>query len=138
MSRRRLWLLLGLAAVATVVAPETRANPEMLTGYASAYAPQVMEDVVRFRLENRLWRHIPPSRWIYADGYIATNNCRQVGLMVTLIDPAGEAHEVLVADCAGRDSTRWMTENRIIAELDWQMWERLTAAHGRPLEVGLR
>lgn len=58
--------------------------------------------------------------------------------MTTMVDPAGVEHDVLIADCAGHDSTRWMTENRIIAELDWEMWAMLTAAHGRPLEVGLR
>ncbi len=111
---------------------------EMVVGYASAYAPEVMEEVVRFRMENGFWRNTPPPRWVHADGYIATNDCAQVGLMATLVGPTGDEYEVLIADCAGHDSTLWMTENRIVAELDWGLWELLTAAHGRPLEVGLR
>ncbi len=60
--------------------------------------------------------------------------------MMTLIDPAGREYLVLVADCGGDSDggADWMTANRVIAELDWQLWQRLTAAHGRPLEVGLR
>jgi hypothetical protein len=58
--------------------------------------------------------------------------------MADLIDPAGKVWRVLIADCAGHDSTRWMTINRIAAELDWELWTELTATHGKPLEVGLR
>jgi hypothetical protein len=133
----RLLLLAALLALALLIAPET-GRAEHLTGWASAYAPGVFREVVYYRLEHGLWRHIPPSRWIYADGYAATNDCSQVGQMATLLDPAGNEYDVLIADCAGRDSTRWMSENRIVVELDWDLWTALTAAHGKPLEVALK
>lgn len=129
---------LTLAALILWPAPAAP-DPPGVTGYASAYAPGVFREVVNYRLDNRLWRNIPPSRWIYADGYVATNDCAQVGLMLTLIDPAGQTYDVLVADCGGDDGgAAWMTANNIIAELDWNLWTRLVAEHGRPLRVTLR
>jgi hypothetical protein len=133
---RRLLPAAALVALALVIAPET-SRGENMTGWASAYAPGRFEEVVAYRLENRLWRNTPPSEWIYADGYIATNNCSQVGRMAWLVDPAGNEYRVLIGDCAGHDSTRWMTENGIAAELDWRLWERLTTEHGKPLRVGI-
>lgn len=111
---------------------------EGVRGYASAYAPGVMENVITYRFATDLWRVPPPRDWYTTAGAIATNDCAQVGQVVTLIDPAGRQWRVLVADCAGRDSAAWMTDNRIVAELDAALWEQLTAAHGRPLEVILR
>ena len=107
-----------------------------LRGYASAYADGVMEDTIRYRLDNDLWRHTPPRDWYLSHGAIATNDCSQVGLMATLIDPAGNEYRVLVAECGGADGgAEWMSRNRIIAELDWRLWTRLTGEHGRPLEI---
>lgn len=139
--RRRLErgaLLAVMLAVALLIAPETRATSE-LRGYASAYAPGRMAEVIRYRLDNNLWRVPLRVGWYTAHGAIATNDCAQVGRMATLIDPAGNRYEVLIADCAGRDGgAEWMTTNNIVAELDWQLWERLTDRYGRPLEIGLR
>ena len=138
MTRARPALL--LVALALVIAPETRATaaPE-LRGWASAYADGRMAEVVRYRLDNDLWRTPPPRDWYTAAGQVATNDCAQVGTMATLTDPAGREWRVLVADCGGRDGgAAWMTANRIVAELDWRLWTRLTAAHGRPLEVTIR
>jgi hypothetical protein len=133
---RRLLPAAALVALALIIAPETRA--EHLTGWASAYAPGVFEDVVAYRLENRLWRNTPPSEWIYADGYIATNDCADVGRMAWLVDPAGNEHRVLIADCGGDDGgSDFMTANNIVAELDWDLWSALTTAHGKPLRVGI-
>lgn len=113
--------------------------PPGVRGWASAYAPGVMAEVVTYRNANDLWRNPLPHDWYTAAGYIATNDCSQVGQMLTLIDPAGRAYRVLVADCAGRDGgSEWMTDHDIIAELDHALWQELTAAHGRPLEVTLR
>ena len=109
-----------------------------LSGYASAYAPGVMAEVIRYRLDNDLWRHTPPRDWYTASGAIATNDCSQVGLMATLVDPAGDEYRVLIADCGGADGgADWMSRNNIIAELDWRLWTRLTTEHGRPLEIEL-
>ena len=44
-----------------------------------------------------------------------------------------------LADCAGADGEPDRFINLgIIAELDANMWRQLTAAHGRPLKIGLR
>lgn len=109
-----------------------------VTGWASAYAPGVMEATVAYRLETGNWWNIPPSRWIYADGYIAVNDCRRVGDMVA---PDGDEYAVLVADCGGPgegQGSDWMSRNNIVAELDWGLWARLTAEHGRPLAIEVR
>lgn len=116
-------------------------DPPGVRGYASAYAPGRMDEVVRYRLDNDLWRVPLPHDWYTAAGYVATNDCAQVGQMMTLIAPDGRGYRVLVADCGGPGEgvgADWMTANSIVAELDWRLWQTLTAAHGRPLEVGLR
>jgi hypothetical protein len=128
----------ALMALALLIAPEpTRADH--LTGWASAYAPGVFQEVVAFRLENQLWPQIPPSEWIYAEGYIAVADCRSVGEMATLVDPSGREWRVLIADCGERnkpgEGQDWMIANNIAAELDWEMWEQLTTTHGRPLWI---
>ncbi len=121
-----------------LIAPETRAT-SVEWGYASAYAPGVMGEVVRFRMENGIWRNPPPRDWYTAHGYVAAMDCSTVGEMRTLVDVAGREYRVLVADCAGADGPvdRFSRDN-IIVELDWSLWTRLTDLHGRPLEVGLR
>ena len=96
-------------------------EPQGITGWASAYAPGRMAEVVRWRLDNDVWRTPPPYDWYTAHGAIATNDCSQVGSMATLIDPAGRAYRVLVADCGGPGDgvgASWMTKHRIVAELD--------------------
>ena len=97
----------------TGVTPTTAA-PE-LRGWASAYAPGVMDEVIRYRLDTDTWRNPLPRDWYTAAGYVA-------GM-----------------DCAGDDGgAEWMTRHGIVAELDWDLFTRLTAIHGRPLEVTLR
>ena len=133
MTRRHLLLALFLLLFVAVDRAGSRAP---LSGYASAYAAGVMEDTIRYRLDNNLWRHTPPRDWYLAHGAIATNDCSQVGLMATLVDPAGDEYRVLVADCGGADGgAEWMSRHNIIAELDWRLWTRLTTEHGRPLEI---
>lgn len=136
--RRRLLVLLGLVGLGVVVAPETRAT-QGEWGYASAYAPGVMAEVVRFRMANDIWRNRPPRDWYMAHGAVAAMDCSRVGEMATLVDVAGREYRVLIADCAGDDgpADRFSRDN-IIVELDWGLWERLVDLHGRPLEVGLR
>lgn len=129
---------LTLMAVILWPAPAA-AEPSAVTGWASAYAPGVMAEVVTYRNAYDLWRNPLPHDWYTAAGYIATNDCSQVGQMLTLIDPDGRAYRVLVADCGGRDGgSEWMTDHDIIAELDYALWQTLTARHGRPLRVELR
>lgn len=144
MKRSIRWLVtvaLGLFILFAVPGePRTAAGEqEMLVGFASAYAPGRMAEVIRYRLDHDLWRVPPPRGWYEAHGAIATNDCAQVGEMATLIDPGGREYPVLVADCGGDDGGAvWMADNNIIAELDWNLWLRLTGEHGRPLEVMLR
>lgn len=128
---------LALALATGKVAPTSPA----VTGWASAYADGRMDDVIRWRLDTGTWRTPPPRDWYTAHGAIATNDCAQVGQMMTLIDPAGKSYEVLIADCGGAEpngGASWMTANRIVAELDWRLWTRLTGEHGKPLEVTIR
>lgn len=139
--RGRLRVALALLFLGLVIAPETGGEPVEIRGYASAYAEGVMEDVIAWRNATGTWRHPPRFDWYQSHGAVATNDCAEVGLMATLVAPGGREYRVLVADCGGDEpgaGAHWMRENNIVAELDWRLWERLTAAHGRPLEVGLR
>lgn len=135
-------LFMGLAlalGTAGMPPPAPAVNAGTASGYASAYAPGVFEATVRYRLDNDLWRVTPPRDWYTAHGYVATNDCAQVGRMATLVAPDGREYRVLVADCGGKDGgSDWMTVNNVVVEMDWRLWERLTAAHGRPLAVELR
>ena len=108
-------------------------------GYASAYAPGVMESVVAYRHEMNWWRIQPPADWYTVAGYVAAMDCSRVGEVTTMRVPDGRELPVLIADCAGDDGPADRFERLdIIAELDAGLWERLTAAHGTPLEIGLR
>lgn len=127
----------ALLALSLVVAPETRATDE-LRGWASAYSPGVMDDVIRTRFDNDWWPVTPPRNWYESHGAIAAMDCRRVGEMATLIDPAGKEYRVLIADCAGPGDPERFSRDNIIVELDARLFERLTERHGRPLEVGLR
>lgn len=109
------------------------------TGYASAYAPGVMQRVVVDRYRLSMWRNEPPRDYYAVDGFIAAMDCSRVGQTTTLYGPDGRAYSVLIADCAGADGPldRFSKMN-VIVELDGRLWAGMTAAHGRPLEVGLR
>lgn len=100
--------------------------------------PGVMEGVVRWRLDTGTWRNPPPIGWYQAAGYVATNDCNDVGRLMTLITPDSRARLVLAVDCGGPDGAEWMTENGIVVELDARLWAQLIERHGRPLEVTLR
>ena len=128
---------LALAVLLVVLAPATAAPSTR--GYASAYAVGVMEGVIRARLDNDWWPHgAPPVGWYQAAGAIAAMDCARVGSMAVVVAPDGRAYRVLVADCAGNDgpADRFSRDN-IIVELDAPLWAKLTARHGRPLEVTL-
>lgn len=131
-------LAVALAAgVVTDLLPPP-ASPEFISGYASAYAPGVMDQVVRYRLDNDVWRVDPPADWYTVHGYVAAMDCARVGEVTTLRAADGREYRVLVADCAGDDGPPDRFEKMsIIVELDWRLWEQLTAAHGRPLAVEL-
>ena len=134
-ARTAVVILLALLSLAP-----TRDTQTIEYGYASAYAENVMEATVRYRLDNGVWWNKPPHNWYEVAGYVATNDCTQVGHVVTLIAPGGREYRVLVADCGGAEpngGASWMTRNSIVAELDWKLWNRLIKEHGRPLKIGL-
>jgi hypothetical protein len=112
-----------------------------VAGWASAYDPGVMDATVAYRMEHGLWFTPPPHDWYQVAGYVAVNDCARVGEVATLVDPGGREWRVLVADCGGAEvngGAAWMTTNNIVAELDAALWQRLTAAHGRPLAIEVR
>lgn len=114
--------------------------PGYIEGYASGYAPGVMEGVVVVRFANGWWPNPPPYGWYMAQGAVAVEDCSRVGEMA-VIEIGGRRYLVLIADCGERNKPgeggHWMRENNIVVELDWRLWERLTAEHGRPLPVRL-
>lgn len=113
------------------------ASTQAESGYASAYAPGVMESTVRYRLDYGVWRNPPPHDWYVVHGYVAAMDCSRVGEMATLT-VYGRDYRVLIADCAGDDGPPDRFERMgVIVELDWKLWERLTDRHGRPLPVRL-
>ena len=138
--RGRVTSAAALLGTLLLVAPETVATTDSIeTGYASAYAPGVMEGVVRLRFEQDWWRVEPPLHWYKVAGYVAAMDCSRVGEVTTMRVPDGRELPVLIADCAGADGPAdRFARLDIIAELDAGLWERLTAAHGTPLEIGLR
>lgn len=138
MTRRLLPPLAALFTLAALIAPETRATDEV-RGWASAYAPGRMEEVIRTRFDNDWWPNPPPRGWYESAGAIAVMDCATVGQMATVIDQGGREYPVLIADCAGADGPpdRFSKDN-IIMELDAELWRRFVDEYGRPVSVGLR
>ena len=94
--------------------------------------------MVALRFEQDLCRVRPPVDWYQVAGYVAGMDCARVG-ETTTVGVAGREYRVLIADCAGADGPADRFSKRsIVLELDWRMWQRLTAEHGRPLAVELR
>ena len=137
----RLLAIPALLGLLLLIAPETAATTErrLETGFASAYAPGVMEGVVRLRFDQDWWPVEPPPHWYKVAGYVAAMDCSRVGEVTTLRVPDGRELPVLIADCAGDDGPPdRFSRLGIIVELDAGLWARLTTAHGTPLAVGLR
>lgn len=128
---------LHLLIPAATAATQKQNSLGWIEGYASAYAPTVMEGVVRVRFDNDWWPLIPPADWYTVHGYIAAMDCARVGEVATL-RVAGRDYRVLIADCAGDDGPADRFEKMgVIAELDARLWQRLTDAHGKPLAISL-
>lgn len=140
MNRRIIGPIVALLALLLLLVPETaRTTPVVETGFASAYAPGVMEGVIKLRFQEDIWRVQPPMDWYQSAGAIAVMDCSRVGEMATLFDPGGRAYLVLIADCAGADGPPdRFSKHNIILETDHRLWTTLTALHGKPLRVGLR
>ena len=128
-------LSLALLLSGPVAAEPTAAAP-WAEGWASAYAPGVMEDVIAVRAAGGYWHYVPPRGWYEGvDGAIAEIPCTRVGAIIEL-RAGGQSYRVLVADCAGADGhPAWFEERNIVAEFDARLYARLTADHGRPLRI---
>jgi len=94
------------------------------TGWASQYAPGVMEQVIENRQRwGQLPATLPP-----VDGHIAAVRCSALG-EVWWLRPQGTRAwgQFLVVDCAGpqlrpdgKTGGQWMKENNIIAEVGYE------------------
>ena len=107
----------------------------LISGWASQYAPNVMDRVVRVRQSGRTAMDLPailPA----VDGFVAMEDCAMVGEIV-FIRPKGSTKwdSFLVADCSGHSKTSaWMKRNNILVELgDPEMYDTV----GRGLEIEL-
>lgn len=105
---------------------------EVIRGWASAYAPGVMERVAWYH-----WGNLPPSHAF--TGMAAVYDCRRIGDIIWLRPGAGDWEPILVADCAkrGGPAQAWMLTNNILVELDWQTWQRwqpYRTGRGLPVE----
>jgi len=97
------------------------------SGYASQYAPGVMQRVIRVR-QNNLTAYSLPLTLPSVDGYVAAQDCSTIGSIVYLRQNAhSEWERFLVADCAsrtsgsprdGESSYTWMQRNNILFEID--------------------
>jgi len=99
------------------------------SGYASQYAPGVMQRVIRVR-QNDLTAHSLPLSLPPVDGYVAAQDCDTIGNIVYLRQNAhSEWERFLVVDCAshsggsphpGESSYAWMVRNNILFEIDYE------------------
>ena len=107
----------------------------LLSGWASQYAPNVMDRVVRVRQSGRIAMDLPTSLPA-VDGFVAMEDCAMIGEIV-FIRPEGESHwdSFLVADCSGHaETSAWMERNNILVELgDPEMYDTV----GKGLEIEL-
>jgi hypothetical protein len=114
-------LILAALAIANFAATPQ----QQFEGSLSRYNPDVMPRVLEWRHDNGIPAGFDPYRGY--DGYIAVAWCELVGKEADVqVYVRGEyigTKHVLIADCAGHWSTyRWMYEQQIAAELDWQSW----------------
>lgn len=110
------------------------------TGWASQYAPGVMDRVIRMR-------QTPGETFMTLDvdlpvvnGYVAVPECNRIG-DILFIRPVGQRHweKFLVVDCTGRDSYAWMMRNNILVEVDYETAKRWnTIGRGIRIEVGYK
>jgi len=109
----------------------------LFSGFASQYAPGVMESVVRVRQSGRTAMDLPavlPD----VDGFVAMEDCAMVGEIV-YIRPKGESRwdRFLVADCSGHaETSAWMERNKILVEFGYKAAKRYDTI-GRGLEIEL-
>ena len=128
-------LLLLLAVDAHAQHTPQLAQPDyLMQGSLSRYDAGVME-------RNNEWRHTngvpggfnPHGEY---DGYLALFDCDDVGKVVTALITIDRVqsgpYRFYVADCTESPYTkRWMLDNRIAGELDYEAWQRFGIVDGR-------
>ena len=134
-------VVLSLALLLSQPAP-----PDIQTGWASQYAPDVMERVVANRLAGCCGRYGLPLELPPVDGYVAAREPGDIGRLVWLRPVGATAWErFLVVDCAGRGDRRvsdglsghaWMTRYNVLVEVDYQTAVRWNTV-GRGIRVEL-
>lgn len=96
-------------------------SKEVVHGYFSQYAEAPTRATIAIRQE---WGQLPEDMSLYPVR-LAVENCSLIGETgwARMADQPWE--RAIVFDCSGHDSTsRWMIENNIIAEVDWDTVQR--------------
>ena len=105
----------------------------LLSGVASQYAPGVFETVITNRQLGRTEVGLP-AKLPTTDGYIAVENCADIGQVWLIKGPDGRWETFLVVDCAQPDAAEWMRANGIIVEIDYATAKRWDTI-GKGIEV---
>lgn len=103
-------------------------------GSLSRYDPGVMDRNLTWRHTNGIPSGFSPYQEKY-EGHIAVADCKMVGkdawLTVTIDRVEMDPILVYISDCTNSPNTlRWMRNGRIVAELDWETWDKLGIKDG--------
>lgn len=111
--------LLLLLPIPPEIGPDEHST--RISGYLSQYGKQPSEATLQYRVEVG---DIPNP--IYYDAFIAVADCGQIGKEGWLSVDDGDWLRTIVFDCAGHvETVKWMDENNIIGEIDYQTAQRL-------------
>ena len=100
-------------------------------GWASQYAPGVMDHVVKYQQRHK---RVPEDVSSF-DGFVAVQSCSDVG-RIYLIRPLGALcwERFIAVDCSGSvETTAWMVRNNILVEVDYE-----TAVRWKTVGRGIR
>jgi hypothetical protein len=109
------------------------------SGWASQYAPGVMERVIRIRQSSVTSKDLPmelPSVF----GFIAMESCDRIGDIIYL-RPEGTNrwYSFMVADCSGHaETTAWMKNNNILVELWYPAVEPFGGRRNRGIRIEMK
>jgi len=104
----------------------------LLSGTASQYDPGIMQVVIANR-QAGLTEIVLPADLPETDGWIAVENCGDIGQVWYVQNPDGEWESFLVVDCAQPAAAEWMRDNNIIIEIDAataERWDTIGAGVG--------
>ena len=108
----------------------------IIIGWASHYAPGVMERVI----ENRLrWNHIQQYQVDGVNCYVAGRYASEIGKIVWIRALQGSWTRCLVVDCAGiaDGGLEWMLTHNVLYELDFNTMNHIGRL-GRGLRISVR